>query len=368
MIPLFKVRISDCSESLNDVLNSGYIGQGPKVEEFEGLLSRYFDNPFCNTTNSATSSLHLALHMVKNGQRNEVLTTPLTCTATNFAIQANGLDIKWVDVNPNTCNIDTTDLRRKVNKNTLAIMVVHWGGYPCDLDEIRSIQDECESLYGFRPPVIEDCAHAFGSKYKGTMIGNHGNFCAFSFQAIKHLTTGDGGMLISPSYLIHKRAKLLRWYGLDREKSSIMRCEQNVAEWGFKFHMNDINATIGIGNLNHIEDTLQKHRENGRFLQDQLKGLSGVTLMEDSPDCDSVYWIFTLRVKDRSGFVKHMKNAGIECNRVHERNDQHECLKEYQTILPGTSEVCDEMICVPCGWWVGESERTHIVDTIKKGW
>jgi len=175
-------------------------------------------------------------------------------------------------------------------------------------------------------------------------------------------------MLISPSYSTHKRAKLLRWYGLDRENTSNMRCEQNVSEWGFKFHMNDINATIGIGNLTHIEDTLQKHRENGLFFHNELKGIKGTTLLENSSEYESSHWIFTLRVKNRAEFIKHMKNAGIECSRVHERNDQHECLKEYRIPLPGTSEICDDMICIPCGWWVDKKDREHIVRTIKKGW
>ena len=368
MIPLFKVRMSDVSEDLNKVLHSGYIGEGTKVIEFENALRSYFNNPFCNTTNSATSALHLALHMAKNNVRNEVLTTPLTCSATNFPIVANGLDIKWVDVNPNNCNMNMEDLRRKISKKTLAIMLVHWGGYPCDLDEVKSIQDDCEKLYGFKPIVIEDCAHAFGSKYKGKLIGTHGNFCVFSFQAIKHLTCGDGGLLISPNYESHKRAKLLRWYGFDREKGIDTRCEQNVSEWGYKFHMNDINATIGLKNLETINPFLQKHKENGRFYQENLKDVPGVTLLDNADEYESSYWIYTMRTDERDDFIKAMDNAGIMCRRVHDRNDKHDCLKQYQTFLPKTTDVCIDMVCIPSGWWVSEEDRNYIVDTIKKGW
>ena len=373
-IPLFKVSMAEnVMDELGPVLSSGYIGQGPKVEEFESLLEDFIGNPCCIAVNAGTSALHLALHMIKSdvdwiGCRNEVLTTPLTCTATNFPIRANGLDIKWVDVDPTTCNMDMKDLRRKVGPQTLAIMVVHWGGYPCDLAEIKEIQDECEDLYGFRPPVIEDCAHAFGATYKGKLLGNHGNMCMFSFQAIKHLTTGDGGLLVTPTYDLHRRAKLLRWYGLDREKSSDMRCEQNVEEWGFKFHMNDINAQIGICNFAHIKGVLEKHRINGNFYTGSLRGVPGIQLLENKSDRDSSFWIYTLRVHNRDGFIRKLKDAGIAASRVHDRNDKHECLKEYRTMLPGTEEICSDMVCIPCGWWVGKNERDHIVETIKKGW
>ena len=373
-IPLFKVSMAEnVMDDLGPVLSSGYIGQGTKVDEFESLLQDFLGNPCCGVVNAGTSGLHLALHIIKSDRdclsgRNEVLTTPLTCSATNFPIRANGLDIKWVDVDPTTCNMDMTDLRRKVSSQTLAIMVVHWGGYPCDLAEIKEIQDECENLHGFCPPVIEDCAHAFGATYRGKLLGNHGNICMFSFQAIKHLTTGDGGLLVTPTYDLHRRVKLLRWYGLNREKSPDMRCEQNVKEWGFKFHMNDINAQIGISNFTTIKDVLKTYRANGNFYNQQLAGVSGVTLLENATDRESAFWIYTLRVNNRDGFIRKLKDAGIAASRVHDRNDKHECLKEYKTMLPGTDEICSDMVCIPCGWWVGNEEREHIIGTIKKGW
>jgi dTDP-4-amino-4,6-dideoxygalactose transaminase len=228
-IPLFKVFMAkDAIDPLKEILQSGYIGQGPKVDEFEKSLSNYIGNPYANTVNSATSGLHLALHLIKKNygseDRNEVITTPLTCTATNFPILANGLKIKWADIDPLTCNIDLNDVERKINKKTLAIMLVHWGGMPVNLDKIEEIKEKTLKLFNYKIPVIEDCAHAFGSKYKNKMIGNSNNFCVFSFQAIKHLTTGDGGLLLSPNSYFHEQAKLIRWFGLDRTSSADFRC------------------------------------------------------------------------------------------------------------------------------------------------
>ena len=371
-IPLFKVHVADTVMGpLSEVLTSGYIGQGPKVDQFERMLSDYLGTPYVNTMNSGTSALHVALHMLKNtrdSELNEVLTTPVTCTATNWPILAMGFDLKWVDVDPMNANMDMVDLRRKMSRNTRAIMVVHWGGYPCALDELTSIVDQHESLWGYRPLIIEDCAHAFGATYKEKMIGSHGNFCMFSFQAIKHITTGDGGLLVCPNDMWHKRAKLLRWFGLDRTCSADFRCEQNVQEWGYKFQMNDIAATIGIENMKNVHDIVLTHQTNGHFYDDELMDVPGVQLLECANDRESAYWIYTLRVQDRDNFVRKMKEAGIGVSRVHDRNDKHTCVREYRCALPGTDELCSDMICIPCGWWVGEEERNYIVETIKKGW
>jgi len=362
----------DAPDLVRDVLVSGYVGQGPKVEEFEEGLRAFTGNPYVCTVNSGTSALHLALHLIKDDKepwRDEVLTTPLTCTATNFPILANGLKLKWVDINTETYNLDLDDLRRKISERTRAIMVVHWGGYPLDLDELRDIQDDCERLYGFRPPIIEDCAHAMGATYKRKVVGNHGNICMFSFQAIKHLTTVDGGMLVLPSDDLYQRSKLLRWFGLDRTRSADFRCEQNIKEWGYKFQMNDMTAAVGIRNLVHLPWILQQHRTNGHFFDEQLKSIPGIMgVQEHKPDRESAYWVYTMLIDDRDGFMRKMKEKGIAVSRVHDRNDKHECLREYRTLLPNTDYVCRNMCCIPSGWWVGQEEREYILDCIKQGW
>lgn len=217
MIPLFKVFMSETAKvEVGKVLDSGYIGQGDKVTEFETLIKRRFGNHRFLTLNSGTSGLHLALHLLKKPMvsenwygltdGDEVLTTSLTCTATNFPILANGLKIKWVDINPKTLNMDLGDLESKISEKTKVIMLVHWGGYPNDLDKVKEIQEKCFNLYGFKPMVIEDSAHSFGSKFKGRYIGNNGNITVYSFQAIKHLTTGDGGGIFLPNDELYEEA------------------------------------------------------------------------------------------------------------------------------------------------------------------
>lgn len=377
-IPLFKVRMSPhAPEAVKKVLESGYIGQGEKVEQFESHLREYFGLDCVLTMNSATAAEHLALHLLKKNYNkwegmkdgDEVLATALTCTASNWPILANNFRIKWVDVNPNNLNMDLDDLARKISPTTRAIMIVHWGGYPVDLDKVREIQKKAESLYGFKPAVIEDCAHALGSEYKGMKIGKHGNICTFSFQAIKHCTTGDGGLLVVPHENLYRRGKLLRWYGIDRETNKKdFRCEGDLPEWGFKFHMNDIAASIGIENFKLLEDTVRKHKENASYYNDELRSVNGVTLLEKNEGFDSAYWIYTLKVENQNDFMEKMKGCGIVVSRVHERNDKHSCVREFITQLPTLDKVIKEMICIPAGWWVSKEDREYIVDCIKSGW
>ncbi len=371
-IPLFKVFMAeDVSAPLEEVLQSGYIAQGPKVDEFEEVLREFTGSPHCATVNSGTSGIHLALRLVRDrcGDRKTILSIPLTCTATNFPILENGFDIRWVDTDPATCNIDIADLERKLDADVAGIVVVHWGGTPCDLDAISALQDAHEKKYGYRPPLIEDGAHAFGAEWDGKMLGNHGNYVMHSFQAIKHLTTGDGGLLITPDEETYKDAKLLRWFGLDRESSKDMRCEQNVEKHGYKFHMNDINAIIGIENMKSVGGVLYTHRYNAHVYESHLGDVPGVKLLKnDYSRCMSSFWIYTLRVERRDDFVAKLASEGIASSRVHDRNDKHRCLAKYKVDLPGTDEVCSDMICIPCGWWVDEVQVESIVKTIQSGW
>ncbi len=371
MIPLFKVKMSeDVIEPVNKVLMSGYIGQGAKVEEFEKLLREHFGVPFINTLNSATSALHLAVCRLKtHNEADEILTTPLTCTATNWPILANGIRLKWVDVDPETCNLDLIDLERKLSVNTIGVMVVHWGGYPVDLDRLKEIQNRFYKQYGFRFRIIEDCAHAWGSRYKGKLIGTHGHLSSFSFQAIKHFTTVDGGCLISPTEADHKKVKLLRWYGIDREQQSKdFRCEGNIEDAGGKYHMNDVNATIGIHNYPHAQGVVDRHKENAAFYNEKLKEVPGVTLLRNDEGFESSYWIYTIKVKRRDDFMEKMKESGVMVSRVHERNDKHTCVANYKNFLPSLDKLVKEMICIPVGWWVTDEDREHIVKCIKSGW
>tara|TARA_R100001463_G_scaffold1885_1_gene8102 strand:- start:4834 stop:6039 length:1206 start_codon:yes stop_codon:yes gene_type:complete len=393
-IPLFKVYMAPTAkEKVGEVLDSGYIGQGPKVDEFERQLGRYFGNEKVVTTNAGTSALHLALHLLKKPKPNwlkdafqgiawtqenwpgiedgdEVLATALTCTASNWPIVANNLKIKWVDIDPTTLNMDLSDLERKITKKTKAIIGVHWGGYPLDLDKIREIQRRTEKKFGWAPALIEDGAHAIGTKYKGKYLGNHGNFVMNSFQAIKHITSVDGGLLYCPHKELYERAKLIRWYGIDRDPKgrTDFRCEVDIEEWGFKFHMNDVCAAVGIENFKYLDVLLDLHKRNAAYYDKHLKNVKGVTLLKREEGFESAFWIYTLKVDDRPSFYKHMEECGITVSQVHARNDKHSCMSDFQSELPNLDKTINKVVSIPVGWWVTKKQTKYIVDCIKKGW
>ena len=381
---LFKVFMSeDVLKPLNEILMSGFITQGPQVEKFEESLVKYFGNKNILTLNSATSGLTLALRLLINKddesewpgfdvKEDIVLSPALTCFATNASILANNCNISWIDSDNNTANVSIDDIRNKLNKNTKVIYIVHWGGYPVDLNSLKDLQEEHYVKYGYRFRIIEDCAHAFGASYQGKKLGNHGNICVFSLQAIKHLTTGDGGLIILPDEKIYERAKLIRWFGIDRDKRNYnrkdFRMENDIMEWGYKFHMNDINATIGLYNLPYIDGLLEKNKNNYNYIYENLKGVKDVILFENKTDRVNSAWLFTMRVLKKSLFIDKMKGYGIATSQVHNRNDLNTCVSDFKCELPNISELEKELICIPIGWWLEKDDLDYMIEKIKEGW
>jgi dTDP-4-amino-4,6-dideoxygalactose transaminase len=365
MIPLFKVRMPELVIApLTETLLSGYLTQGPKVDEFERQLADKFTNNKVLTVNTGTSAIHLALRLAGVGAGDEVITTPMTCTATNMPIMERGGQIVWADIQPDTGNIDPKSIRQLITAKTKAIICVHWGGTPCDMDEILGIAKE----HGIK--VIEDAAHAFGACYKGQRIGSLSDFTCFSFQAIKHLTTIDGGALACKHIDDYRRGKLLRWYGIDRDQPRRdMRCEEDVLEYGYKFHMNDVAATIGIEQLKTVDEVLFAHRRNAFQYDDEFddRGIIHCQPLRRDIDRLSSFWLYTILIDDRNRFIQYMMDNGVQTSRVHARNDKHTCFKSARRgPLPGLDEFERHQCSIPVGWWLSQDDRDYIMDLIER--
>jgi dTDP-4-amino-4,6-dideoxygalactose transaminase len=361
-IPLFKVFMPEGAiEASAQVLRSGYIGQGPRVDFFEEKLKAWFSSPHLLTLNSGTSALHLALRLAGVGSGDEVITTPMTCMATNVPILANGASIVWADIDPATGNICHKSVKEKIGPKTKAIICVDWAGYPCDVDELQKLADQ----HGIK--LIQDAAHGFGSQYKGEFVGGIADFTCFSFQAIKHLTTVDGGLLVCKNEQAFQRGKLLRWFGINRDGArKDFRCEEDVLEYGYKFHMNDVSAAIGLAQLNHVGSVLQAHRSNAAYYNKKLAGLSsrGLDLLNYQSDRLSSYWLYTIKVEKLRAFMEAMTAKKITVSQVHARNDHHTVFKEFKTDLPGVDAFVQKQVSIPVGWWITSQEREYIAETI----
>ena len=349
MIRLFKVAMAPAAKiAVAETLDSGYIGQGPKVEEFERALQYEFLLPRQPvTTNSCTSALDLALELIGVGPGDAVITTPQTCTATNTPIVKRHAIPVWADVDQRGLVTPDSVLRawlaaKDEGLDVKAVMVVAWAGSRPDVAGIKRLLPD-------NMPVIEDAAHRLPSPI------NDADYTAWSFQAIKYLTTVDGGALLTPSSQLG-RAKLLRWYGLDRESSSDFRCAQDIKEVGFKYHMNDVAATIGLANLPMAIRNLAKQRANAEYLAKRI----GFTF-----DPDSHYWFFPILIHEgqRDRFVEHMSERGIETSQVHARNDKHTGFN-YPRPLPGVDRFDAAQLALPCGWWLETEELDQIAEAI----
>jgi perosamine synthetase len=368
MIPLFKVHMPPRDElmpALEATLYSGYVGQGPRVAELEEQLGGFLGNRNVLAVNSGTSALQLALRLagVRGGT---VVTTPMTCAATALPILAEGARPVWADIDPATGNLDPGSVEEQLyqGNDARAVLAVHWGGQPCDMAALRDICDRHEV------PLIVDAAHALGATWDGWPITAGpaaADYTCFSFQAIKHLTTGDGGLLVTRTAEDCERGRLLRWYGIDRDADGEdSRTGVDIADWGYKFHMNDVAATIGLAQLRHLPSVLGRQQWNAAWYHDRFAG--HVRLAAGHPKAAGAWWLYTLIWDDeaeRVAFMQHARARGVAVSRVHARLDRLTCFKEHAAgPLPGTDEFYSRMCCIPVHWDLSTEDRQRVADTV----
>jgi dTDP-4-amino-4,6-dideoxygalactose transaminase len=361
-IPLFKVFMADTViKELEKVLYSGFIGEGPKVVAFERMISEKFNCPYVLGLNCGTSGLHLAFQMITNyDPKAEIIVSPMTCSATLTPMIAVRSKIVWADIDSVSGNIDPLDVERKITENTKAIVAVHWGGNPCDMLALNALGRK----YSIK--VVEDAAHAIGAKINGEYIGCFSDFTMFSLQAIKHVTSVDGGLLVCAKGRDYRRAKLLRWYGIDRTEHrqvSDLRCELDIAEAGHKMHMNDVCAAVGMENFKHLNDILVKHRDNARYYDEKFIG-THIGIVPPIKGGESAYWLYTIHVNNREELMARLKENGIGASKVHARNDTHSMFGAFKSNLPCVNKFNATHLCVPVGWWIDETDRERIADLV----
>lgn len=364
----------EAQERVSETLRSGYIGQGPRTEEFEEALGQTLGLPSRPLAlSSCTHAIDLALHLVGVGPGDTVISTPVTCTATNSPIVTRGAKIAWTDVNKYTGNISPesiADVYDHTKPKAKCVICVNWSGRSCDYKKIREL---CPGLF-----IIEDAAHGpLRGKVEGETHVRGGDIVCYSFQAIKHLTCGDGGALyVSGGW--YDRAKLLRWYGLDRTKGDSFRCSQNIQEVGYKYHMNDISASIGLANISNLINIVRAHRRNAFDLSNFIQNWPIYKQGEFSGD----FWIFTLLLPTRElrdELKAFLDDYGIDSSQVHARNDKHTGFKKHSypiveppkkpgDVFPGATGVDyfdAAQLSIPCGWWLTAFDKARIFEALE---
>lgn len=361
-IPLFNVVLppeQDLIPRLRDVLYSGQISEGEPVVEFEKKFAIFAGLPNVLSFYSGTAALHGALVLAGVHTGDEVISTPMTAEPTNMAIRHAGGTIVWADVDPANGNMCPDSVAERLTPRTRAIMVVHYGGIPVSMYRIRQIAEAAGI------PVIEDAAHALGARYGGQPIGALSEYAMFSLQAIKHMTTVDGGMLACKNSADLARGRAFRWFGIDRHAP---RTEVDVSTVGYKYHMNNVNATIGLVQLDHIRPVVERHISNGRYFDAALRGIAGVETCRWDDEAEPSYWFYTVLSERRDDLSRYLTENGIGNSQCHRRNDDHSVFASSRRDLPGLDSFYGRMLHLPCGWWVGDEDREFIVATIKQGW
>lgn len=364
-IVLFHPHIpKNADQEVVKVLHSRWIGQGPRVAQFEKEFSeRFAGNGSSLAVGSGTDALHLAYILAGLKEGDEVITPVFTCTATTIPFLYMGIKFRFADVDPETLNINVDHVRQLVNEKTKAIVCVHYGGLPCDMDELHAIGKEYDI------PVIEDAAHALGATYKGKDIGAISPFSIFSFQAIKHITTGDGGMLVIQDKELVAKAERIRWFGIDRSNKQKGTWENDITEVGYKYQMTDIAAAMGLCALAEFSEIIDHRQKLFQAYKKGLAGAEGIKLIgANALDRTHAAWLCTALVEKRHDFMIKLREKKIESSQVHYRNDRYSILGGRRDDLPFMDSVEENYIVLPLHMKVSEEQVQYICEVVKSGW
>jgi dTDP-4-amino-4,6-dideoxygalactose transaminase len=321
-VPYHRASIGD--EEIDEVvrtLKSGWLTTGPRTAQFEQEFGAYADVPHALAVNSCTSGLHLALAALNIGPGMEVITTPLTFCATVNTIVQTGATPVLADVGPDG-NIDPASIASRITDNTRAIVPVHFAGLPCDMEAIWFLARR----HGL--DVIEDCAHAAGALHQGrhagaahSVTGEHSTASVFSFYAVKNLTTGEGGMVLTHDAELASRMKILSLHGISKNAwnrySDRGHWGYEVLESGYKYNMGDIQASIGIHQLRKLEGFIETRTRFAELYNSLLADVEEVDAPPDKPDCRHAWHLYTLRLNldrleiGRDEFIEQLKDRGV---------------------------------------------------------
>lgn len=366
-IPVFRPYSTEEEiEAVAEVLRSGWWGQGPKTAEFEKRFAEFVGAKLAVSVNSATAALHLAL-MVAGVEGGEVITTPMTFVSTNHAILYNNATPVFADIQADTLNIDPDDIARKVTPKTRAIIVVHYGGLPADLDRIYQIAKQHNLI------VVEDAAHAAGSSYHGQPIGSIAPLTCFSFHPVKNLATGDGGMITLDNPEWDARLRRLRWVGINKDTwirsrdkdASQYSWEYDVDEPGFKYHTNDINSAIALVQLKRLPQTNTRRREIAALYDEGLRDLDWLQLPARRENVFSAQHNYVVRLDQRDKLAEWLHAHRVATGMHYVPNHLHAVFKPYATPLPVTEREWLRLLTLPVYPALTDAEVQYIIEVIR---
>ena len=364
-IPVFRPSVGEEEiAAVTEVLRSGWWGLGPKTAEFEQHFAQYVGAKYCVGLNSATAALHLGLKVL-DVEGGEVLTTPMTFISTNHAILYNDAVPVFCDIEPDTLNIAVEDIERKISPRTKAIMVVHYGGHPCDMDEIHALAQQRGV------PVIEDAAHACGAEYRRRKIGSLSDITCFSFHAVKNLAMGDGGAITTNNQVHERRLHKLRWLGISKDTWSRADIGQgyswyyDVEELGYKCHPNDVAVAIGLAQLNKLDRLNLRRREIAQDYNQAFADLEWLQRPVERSYVRSAFHNYVIKLEDRDRLMEYLKERGISTGMHYVPNHLYDMYAPYRTELPVTERVWKRLVTLPLYPDMSEADVTRVTESVR---
>ena len=358
--PLFYPYISKRSlKSINKVLKSRWIGQGPLVDILEEKFKKkYAKTNYCLAVGSGTDALHLAYILSNFKKGDEVIAPVFTCTATNIPLLYQNIKIKFADIDPDTMNISLNHVQKLITKKTKAIIFVNYGGIPCDLKKLNELSKKYNLI------LIQDAAQSLGSTYNKKDITSFADFTIFSFQAIKHITSGDGGMLTFKNKKILEKSRRIRWFGIDRIKKQGGTWENDIKEIGYKYQMTDIGARLLLDSMQDYKKIINHRKKIFDIYKKNLNKNNFVQVLDtENKKYTNSYWLCTIIVKrDRVKLQNYLRNFNIETNQVHFRNDRYSIFKRFikKGAYPNMDLLEDRYLVIPLNPQISTTDAKFI--------
>lgn len=338
-----------------DALESRWLTGGPKTKEFEKKFADYVGVKCAVAVNSCTAALHLAMRAIDVKQGDEVIVPDLTFAATANAPIFCGAKPVFADIDEKTFNISPQDIVRRITPRTKAIIPVHYGGQSCDMSEIVEIAED------HHLSIVEDCAHSLGSEYNGQMTGSFGTAGCFSFYPTKMITTLEGGMITTNDEKAAEKMRILREHGMNRtaiDRESSAAWFYDVTELGYNYRMNEIQAALGISQIERIREGIKKRVEAAHYYTKNMRqrSLKGIVPPYEAPDRSHVFHLYVIRVEDAAGITRdelfrRLSNEGIGLSvhytPLHMLSFYRNFLKNSSMAFPVAERVYNQILSLP---------------------
>ena len=354
-------------EAVVNVLKSDYLTTGPKIAEFERKVADYTGAKYAVAIANGTAALHAACYAARIGEGDEVITTPITFAASSNCVLYCGGTPVFADINPETYNISPEDIERKITPKTKAIIAVHFTGQPCEMEQIHAI------AHKYNLTVIEDGAHALGAEYQGKRVGTLSDMTTFSFHPVKHITTGEGGMILTNNPELYQRLKLFRTHGITREEELLTK---NDGPWyyeqldlGYNYRITNIQCALGVSQMDRLPEFLEKRKQIAKRYNEAFAANEQIQLPYQKEGCDNAWHLYVIRIKNgkRKEVFEKLRAAGIGVNVHYIPVYQHPYYRTHgyaEVTCPNAEEYYKECISLPMYPDLKEEEQEYVIKKV----